>query len=187
MLLPMIEAADLLPQVRFHLWGDGAQRAAVEQAAAGRPNVSYHGWLPSSELPRHFKAADVIFYGLRLDYPGAIYNAPNTLSYAMAAGRPVVATDVGDLGRMVRAADCGILIGEATPRAIAAAIEQLLEPATRARLGANAGRAARGPYSATAQRAELIALYDELGLNADHHTGLLRRTTEDASAHGSSP
>jgi glycosyltransferase involved in cell wall biosynthesis len=56
MLLPLIEAADRLPQVRFHLWGDGAQRAAVEQAAAGRPNVSYHGWLPSSELPRHFKA-----------------------------------------------------------------------------------------------------------------------------------
>jgi hypothetical protein len=75
MLLPMIEAADLLPQVRFHLWGDGAQRAAVEQAAAGRPNVSYHGWLPSSELPRHFKAADVIFYGLR-PMPGAPPGGP---------------------------------------------------------------------------------------------------------------
>jgi glycosyltransferase involved in cell wall biosynthesis len=184
MLLPMIEAAGSLPHVRFHLWGDGAQRAAVEQAAAGRPNVSYHGWLPSSELPRHFKAADVIFYGLRLDYPGAIYNAPNTLSCAMAAGRPVVATDVGDLGRMVRAADCGILIGDATPRAIAAAVEQLLEPATRARLGANARRAAQGPYSATAQRAQLIALYDGLGLDATHRTGVPDLTAESASAHG---
>jgi glycosyltransferase involved in cell wall biosynthesis len=187
MLLPMIEAADSLPQVKFHIWGDGAQRAAVEQAAAGRPNVCYHGWLPSSELPRHFKAADVIFYGLRLDYPGAIYNAPNTLSCAMAAGRPVVATDVGDLGRMVRQADCGILIGEATPRAIAAAIEQLLEPATRARLGSNARQAAKGPYSATAQRAQLIALYDGLGLDAERRTGVLDRRPESASAHGSSP
>ena len=187
MLLPMIEAADSLPHVKFHIWGDGAQRAAVEQAAAERPNVSYHGWLPSSELPRHFKAADVIFYGLRLDYPGAIYNAPNTLSCAMAAGRPVVATDVGDLGRMVRQADCGILIGGATPRAIAAAIEQLLEPATRARLGSNARQAAKGPYSATAQRAQLIALYDGLGLDAERRTGVLDRRPESASAHGSSP
>jgi hypothetical protein len=49
----------------------------------------------------------VIFYGLRLDYPGAIYNAPNTLSYAMTAGHPVVATNLGDLGRSVRQSECG--------------------------------------------------------------------------------
>ncbi len=166
MLLPMIEAAGLLPHVKFHIWGDGAQRVAIEQAAAARSNVSYHGWLAPTELPRHFKAADVIFYGLRLDYPGAIYNAPNTLSCAMAAGRPVVATDVGDLGRIVRAAECGILIGEATPSAIAAAIEQLLDPARRARLGSNALRAAEGPYNATAERARLLELYRGLSLHA---------------------
>jgi glycosyltransferase involved in cell wall biosynthesis len=170
MLLPMIEAAGLLPEVQFHIWGEGVQRAAIEQAAATCPNVSYHGWLSANELPRHFKAADVIFYGLRLDYPGAVYNAPNTLSCAMAAGRPVVATDVGDLGRIVRAADCGILLGEATPRAIAAAIERLLDPVTRARVGSNALRAAEGPYNAAAEGARLLELYRGL----DPHAG--RRT-----------
>jgi glycosyltransferase involved in cell wall biosynthesis len=171
-LLPMIEAADSLPHVRFHIWGDGAQRAAIERAIAGRPNVRCHGWLSASALPCHFKAADVIFYCLKLDYPGAIYNAPNALTRAMAAGRPVVATDVGDLGRMVRAADCGVLIGEATPRAIAAAIERLLDPATRARLGSNARRAAEGPYNATAQSAQLIELYGRVGLHADRPAGV---------------
>ena len=183
MLLPIIEAAGLLPDVKFHIWGDGAQRAAIEQAAAGRANVSYHGWLASAELPRHFKAADVIFYCLRLDYPGAVYNAPNTLSCAMAAGRPVVATDVGDLGRIVRATDCGILIGEATPRAIAAAIEQLLDPARRALLGTNALRAAQGPYNATAQRAQLLELYRKLGLHANRRCGVPWQAGKDVSAH----
>jgi glycosyltransferase involved in cell wall biosynthesis len=98
----------------------------------------------------------------------------------MAAGRPVVATDVGDLGRMVRQADCGILIGEATPRAIAAAIEQLLEPATRARLGANARRAAQGPYSATAQGVQLIQLYEGLGVEADRRSGRATRIKRPA-------
>jgi glycosyltransferase involved in cell wall biosynthesis len=167
MLLPMIEAAGLLPEVKFHIWGDGAQRAAIEQAVAAHTNVSCHGWLASTQLPSHFKAADVIFYCLRLDYPGAVYNAPNTLSCAMAAGRPVVATDVGDLGRIVRAADCGILIGEATPRAIAAAIEQLLDPARRAHFGRNALRAAEGPYNASAQRAQLLELYQGLRPGGD--------------------
>jgi glycosyltransferase involved in cell wall biosynthesis len=172
MLLPMIEAAELLPEVKFHIWGEGAQRAAIEQAAAARSNVSYHGWLAAKDLPCHFKAADVIFYGLKLDYPGAVYNAPNTLSCAMAAGRPVVATDVGDLGRIVRAADCGVLLPKVTPRAIAAAIEQLLDPATRARLGGNGLRAAQGPYNAAAQRAQLLELYHGLGLRADRGTGV---------------
>jgi glycosyltransferase involved in cell wall biosynthesis len=181
MLLPMIEAAASMPHVKFHIWGEGAQRAAIEQAAAARANVSYHGWLAPSELPRHFKAADVIFYCLRLDYPGAVYNAPNTLSCAMAAGRPVVATDVGDLGRIVRAADCGLLIGEATPPAIAAAIGQLLDPARRAHLGSNALRAARGPYNATAQHAQLLELYR--GLCAEHRTRICKAPGEDASAH----
>lgn len=174
MLLPMIEAAGLLPEVKFHIWGDGAQRRAIEQAIAARPNVSYHGWLTATELPCHFKAADVIFYGLKLDYPGAIYNAPNTLSCAMAAGRPVVATDVGDLGRIVRAADCGVLLAEVTPRAIAGAIERLLDPATRARLGGNGLRAAEGRYNAAAQRASLLELYRGLGPRANERTGASR-------------
>jgi glycosyltransferase involved in cell wall biosynthesis len=183
MLLPMIEAASALPRVKFHIWGDGLQRAAIEQAAAAHPNVQYHGWLSPTELPRHFKAADVIFYCLKLDYPGAVYNAPNALSCAMAAGRPVVATDVGDLGRVVRTADCGVLIGEATPRAIAAAIEQLLDPATRALLGGNALRAAQESYNATAQRAQLIDLYRGLGLDADCRSHAQCRTPADASSH----
>ena len=105
----------------------------------------------------------------------------------MAAGRPVVATDVGDLGRIVRAADCGVLIGEATPRAIAAAIEQLLNPATRARLGGNGLRAAQGAYNPTAERAKLIELYQGLGIDADRRTGARCLPREDAPAHKPSP
>jgi glycosyltransferase involved in cell wall biosynthesis len=185
MLLPMIEAAAALPRVKFHIWGDGLQRAAIEQAAAAHPNVQYHGWLSPTELPRHFKAADVVFYCLKLDYPGAVYNAPNALSCAMAAGRPVVATDVGDLGRIVRTADCGVLIGEATPLTIAAAIEQLLDSATRARLGGNALRAAQASYNAAAQRAQLIDLYRGLGLDADCRSNAQCRTPADPSTHRS--
>ena len=131
MILPLIEAAALAPDLSIHLWGDGAQRAEIEQAAGRQRNVHYHGWLSAADLPRTFAAADVIAYCLRLDYPGAIYNAPNTLSQAMAAGRPIIGNDVGDLGRIVRATDCGLLIQEATPQAIAAAAEKLRDPALR--------------------------------------------------------
>lgn len=162
MLLPLIEAAGLQPDVQVHLWGDGAQRREVAEAVAGQPNAHYHGWLASQDLPRFFAAADAIVYCLRVDYPGAMYNAPNTLSNAMAAGRPIIANAVGDLGRIVAAANCGVLLDEATPEAIAAAVDILRDPATRQRLGANGLHAARTTYNAAVLEQELVDLYDGL-------------------------
>jgi glycosyltransferase involved in cell wall biosynthesis len=162
MLIPFVETAELLPKVQFHLWGDGAQRTAVERAAACYPNVSYHGWLASADLPVHFKAADIIYYCLRLDYPGALYNAPNTLSQAMAAGRPVIGNDVGDLGRIVRETRCGLLIDEVSPHAIAHAVQQLHNSAIRDELGYNALQAARETCNAEAMQRQLIGIYHEL-------------------------
>jgi glycosyltransferase involved in cell wall biosynthesis len=161
-LLPLIQAAALLPEVQVHLWGDGPQRLAVEQAVAQQPNAYYHGWLASADLPLYFKAADIIYYCLRLDYPGAVYNAPNTLTQAMAASRPIVANDVGDLGRMVRATQCGVLIDQATPQAIAEAVEQLRDPTVRAQLGANGIQAATGLYNMDVTRRQLVEIYQEL-------------------------
>jgi glycosyltransferase involved in cell wall biosynthesis len=155
LLLPLIEAAAQLPWAHFDLWGDGPQRADVEQAVARQPNAHYHGWLSYDTLPRHFCAADIIYYCLRLDYPGAVYNAPNTLSQAMAASRPIIANDVGDLGRIVRQTECGVLLPTVTPEAIRQAVEQLRNPTTRRRLG-EAGRAAAEAYHNCAIAAQLL-------------------------------
>jgi glycosyltransferase involved in cell wall biosynthesis len=162
MLTPLIEAAALLPQVQFHIWGDGLQRPVVEQAATQHPNVYYHGWIEPANLPYYFRAADIIYYCLRLDYPGAIYNAPNTLSHSMLAGRPIIANDVGDLGRIVRNTQCGILIDDAVPEAIAIAIKQLQDSARRAQIGANARQAAETTYNWAMIQKELIKIYQTL-------------------------
>jgi glycosyltransferase involved in cell wall biosynthesis len=161
-LLPFVETASRLPDVQFHLWGDGPQREQIEAAVAGHENAHYHGWLPASDIPVYFEAADVIYYCLRLDYPGAVYNAPNTLTQAMAAGRSIVANDVGDLGRIVRQTRCGVLIDEATPTSIAAAIQELDDPALRERLGRNGLRAAQETYNISQIQVKLASVYDEL-------------------------
>ncbi len=140
-LLPLIEAARSLKDVQVLLWGDGHQRAVVEAAAAGLPNVRYLGWLPAGRVPLISRLADVVYYCLVPNYPGAVYNAPNTLSHTMAAGRPIIANDVGDLGRVVRETGCGLLLDTVTPDSIGEAIDRLRDPALRERLGA-AGRAA---------------------------------------------
>ena len=163
MLLPFIQTAALLPDISFHLWGGGPQQAAVEAAVQEHENVIYHGWVSADSLPVIFNAVDIIFYCLRLDYPGAIYNAPNTLSQAMAASRPIIANRVGDLGRIVWQAECGVLIDEATPTAIAEAIMQLQDPNKRSTMGAKGLQAAQTTYNTAIVQQRLIELYARLG------------------------
>lgn len=162
LLRPFLDAADLLPDVQFHLWGDGPQRWVVEEAAAARANVRYHGWLPDAAVPLHFRALDVVYYGLRTDYVGAPYAAPNALGLAMAAGRPIVASAIGDLARVVAATQCGLLLEDSTPEAIAAAVRRLVVAAERQRLGANGLRAARERYNAEAAQRPHVELYRTL-------------------------
>ncbi|MDX9832257.1 MAG: glycosyltransferase family 4 protein [Anaerolineae bacterium] len=161
-LLPLIEAARQMPGVQVLLWGDGHQRAAVEAAAAQVPNVRYLGWLPAEQVPLHMCLADVVYYCLVPDYPGAVYNAPNTLSNAMAAGRPIVANDVGDLGRIVRQTGCGVLVPEVTREAIRGAIELLRDLETRRRMGRAGRAAAEAEYNWSAAQGQLDKVYAEL-------------------------
>jgi glycosyltransferase involved in cell wall biosynthesis len=163
LLLPLIEAAHELPDVQVLLWGDGHQRSDVEAAAMQANNVRYMGWLPTSQVPLYMKMADVIYYCLKPDYPGAVYNAPNTLSQTMAAGRPVIANDVGDLGRIVRETACGRLLSGVTALEIQKAVDDLRDPVLRQRLGEAGRRAAETEYNWDSTKRCLQTIYARLG------------------------
>ena len=162
LLLPLIEAAEKLPDVHFLLWGDGHQRSMVEIAAAKTSNVRYPGWLPADLVPVYMKMADIIYYCLKPDYPGAKYNAPNTLSQAMAAGCPVIANNVGDLGRIVHKTGCGLLLPAVTSDQIVKAVEKLRDKTVRNRLGKLGRLSAEADYNWNAEGRKLEMVYEKL-------------------------
>jgi len=162
LLLPLVEAAAQVPEVKLLLWGDGHQSDAVAQAASRTVNVRYLGWLPPELVPLHFLLSDVIYYCLLPDYPGANYNAPNTLSNAMAAGRPIIANDVGDLGSIVRGTGCGLLVPEVTSDHIRQAITTLQDPSLRQQMGQAGRRAAQAEYNWQAAEQHLYAVYQDI-------------------------
>jgi glycosyltransferase involved in cell wall biosynthesis len=85
---------------------------------------------------------------------------PTKLVEAMAAGRPVVASDLGRMGRMVREAGCGLVVAPDDARAHAAALEALLDdPDEAARLGAAGRRAFLGGLSFEREAVALVDLY----------------------------
>jgi glycosyltransferase involved in cell wall biosynthesis len=162
LLLPLIEAMRALPAMNLLLWGDGHQRRAVEEATQGLANVRYLGWLPADQVPLYTCLSDVVYYCLKPDYPGAKYNAPNTLSSAMAAGRPVIANNIGDLGRVVRKTGCGLLLDEVTPQTICEAMIKLSDPTLRRQLGEAGHTAAVSEFNWRVVERRFLELYFSL-------------------------
>jgi glycosyltransferase involved in cell wall biosynthesis len=162
LLIPLVEAVHAHPEVTLLLAGEGHQRGALEESIRGMANVRYLGWLAAEKVPLHTRLCDVIYYCLRPDYPGAMYNASNALSNAMAAGKPVIANNLGDLGRIVQKTGGGILLEPVNPETVAGAIQKLSDPAIRQAVG-NAGYiAAKAEYNWQAVRQRLVNLYAAL-------------------------
>jgi glycosyltransferase involved in cell wall biosynthesis len=88
---------------------------------------------------------------------------PITLLEAMAAGLPVVATDVGGVASMVEAGVTGTLVPAGDPHALAAALRAYVaDEELRCRHG-GAGRArVAAHFSLRAMVSAYVALYDEL-------------------------
>lgn len=116
---------------------------------------------------------DVRFLGARTDIPSLLARAQvvvlpslhegmsNAVMEAMAAGRPVVATDVGGTGELLRGR--GILVPPADPRALADGLTRVLDDAAlAARLGAAARSWSREHLHVDAMVDRHIDLYREL-------------------------
>jgi L-malate glycosyltransferase len=112
------------------LAGDGEERQALErQAARLGADVRFLGATPGTGplLAR----ADVVVL------PSLSEGMSNAVMEAMAAGRPIVATDAGGTPELLRGR--GMLVPPADPLALAAAIERLLaDPGHAAALGRRA-------------------------------------------------
>ncbi len=109
------------------------------------------------EMPAEFAAADVFCL------PSWWEAMPLSVLEAMATGLPVVATDVGDVGRAVVDGVTGHVVPVRNPEKLAAALEPLLtDRALRRRMG-EAGRSrVVEMFSSEVTAANVSALYDEL-------------------------
>ncbi len=113
------------PTVRFRLIGDGPQRATIEAAvrAAGLGDaVELAG--ERRDVPELLQDADLFW--LTSDWEGL----PNAVLEAMAAGLPVVATDVGGTGELIDEGLEGYVVRAGDRDAIVArSLEILADPA----------------------------------------------------------
>ena len=167
-LLDLLEASRLLRErgVPHEMWllggtPDEGPAAEAEVRAALDGSEKLLGTRAPEQMPAEFAAADLFCL------PSWWEAMPLSVLEAMAAGLPVVATDVGDVGRAIADGVTGYVVPVRNPEKLADALEPLLvDREQRRRMGA-AGRArVVQMFSGEVTAASVSALYRELASSA---------------------
>lgn len=132
------------PNAHIYIAGTGDLRGALQEQV-GRLGVAAHVHLPGKvahdEVPAYLAGCDVFVLPSVVDRNGNVDGLPNTLLEAMAAGCPVVASNVAGVPLAVQDGRDGLLVPPADSGALAAAVSTLLaDPTLRGRFGAAARR-----------------------------------------------
>lgn len=117
-----------LPDVRALIVGEGPERPAMEQLARSlgvAERVTFTGWVDPGKIPDYLVAADIFVGPSRRASDGWVEAQGLTFLEAMLAGIPVIATRVGGIVDAVRHEETGLLVGEAAPEEISAAVKRL--------------------------------------------------------------
>ncbi len=159
----LIQAAslvlDTLPPVKFLIVGDGPLRKRLEEQA--------------KELNIH---SSVIFTGKRKDIPEIlslldVFVLPShtreglgiAIIEAMAAERPVVATDIGGIPEVVDDGETGVLVPPEDTEALSKAIITLLQDPPRAKTMGEKGRTRiKEMFTTTKMLSEIEHVYQSL-------------------------
>jgi glycosyltransferase involved in cell wall biosynthesis len=157
----LVEAArlvlDVRPQARFVLIGEGPLRAELEARAAALglgDRFRFLGFV--KDVPAALAAFDLAVF------PSLWEGTPLTVFEAMAAGRPIVATDADGLAEVLRDGQNAALVPRRDAPALARQIVRLIDdPSERARLAA-ASRQLASQYDIGAFVRKMERLYDVL-------------------------
>jgi glycosyltransferase involved in cell wall biosynthesis len=141
--------------VRLLIAGDGPDRARLEReiAASGNPAaVRLLGW--REDVPELLTAADAFVF------PSRTEGMPNAVLEALAAGLPVVASDIPALRELCGDERRFVLVAEDTPRAFATELTRLYEdPAGRQALSERAAHWAAAHLDSQISIAAALRVY----------------------------
>jgi glycosyltransferase involved in cell wall biosynthesis len=165
--LPLIEAIAERQNFFLILGGSGIQEGAIRAAIANNDNVYFPGYIHPNDVPLYTAISDIIYYGHQIDHPYGPFNAPNKLYEALAAGKAILASDIGgELSSVVKSVNCGLLLSELTSKFIGYAIDILASDTVRIPMQERALQAGLQVYNQEIAQQRLLDAYADLGLLA---------------------
>lgn len=125
----LVDALARVPAARLDVVGDGPDRRALvarAEAAGLADRVRFLGKLPKQEVLSALARAQVVAIPSRIGAGGDMEGTPVVLCEAMAAGVPVVASDLGGLGECIEHGVDGLLVPPDDVDALAAVLDKAL-------------------------------------------------------------
>jgi glycogen synthase len=146
-------------------YGDWAEKLkAQSEAPPFRGRVILVPAVTPAELIDWTASSDVMVMAIQPTTINHRFTTPQKLFEAIAAGVPVVASDLPGMATIVNGSGVGELCDPTSPASIAAAIRRVIErpPEARAALRAHVRTVARERYNWDAQLSTLFGMYGEL-------------------------
>jgi glycosyltransferase involved in cell wall biosynthesis len=157
--------AELLPECDVHAVG-GMERdlASWRARCAGLANLHLHGFVPHGRVPAYLARFDLLLAPPAARVSSARgreigrWMSPLKVFEYMAAGKPILASDIPALREILRDGETALLLPPGEPESWAAAARALLrDPGRAAALGARARAAFLSEYTWDARAARILA------------------------------
>jgi glycosyltransferase involved in cell wall biosynthesis len=178
----LLEAAPAVlrqfPDARFHIVGDGPERQRLENLATvlGVANACVFFGHESNVAQRLGEAGIFVL-------PSQSEGFPNAVLEAMAAGLPVVASDISAMRELIDGGTTGLLVPAGDPRALGDALCRLMRDGSFAARMGEAGRAMVQRYSFDRMVASFESLYaTELDRRLSWHLPCSTAVTAEATS-----
>jgi glycosyltransferase involved in cell wall biosynthesis len=146
------------PAFKVVITGDGPDRGAIEKMIeryGPQGRVMLAG--PKTDMPAVYAAMDIFVL------PSLNEGLPMTVLEAMAASRPIIATRVGAIPRVIRHGETGLLVNPRDAAGLKDALARLLiDPDLCRRMGAQARDWVGRDYTSDAMALQYRLMYDEV-------------------------
>lgn len=164
-IIPLVDAlSETESKARLNLVGEfsEADTEAEAKASNGWPDVNAMGFLGRQGV-RDVMARSIAGVVTFAPLPNHVDAQPNKMFEYMSAGIPVIASDFPLWRQIIVGSECGLCVDPENPKAIARAIDILVnDRALAQRYGANGKRAVEEIYNWAREEPKLLNLYREI-------------------------
>jgi glycosyltransferase involved in cell wall biosynthesis len=154
----IVRAAKLLPDITFKIVGRGPQMDYLHNYAHDLDNVEFLGFRNGNELQGLYKGAQAVLIPSRVHE-----NFPLTILEAMAAGKPVIASNVGGVPELVQDHVNGILVSPTDlPSWVESILRLALDEDMRITMARKARQSIEQDFQLKTHHQRLLAIYQEV-------------------------
>jgi glycosyltransferase involved in cell wall biosynthesis/MoaA/NifB/PqqE/SkfB family radical SAM enzyme len=161
-----LKTVELLVQdrqdVTYFIIGNGSSFLELMREAEDlglQEHIIFTGSVPHAEIPKFLKVSDVCVAAFE-DTPQTRTKSPLKICEYLAAGRAIVASEMGEVGEMLAHGEAGVLVRAGDPRALAGGVQKVLnDPELKAKLQVSARQQAENRYNWTTTAQTLLKAY----------------------------